>query len=334
MENRVKRVILDLGSDMDDSLALLYALKCSQIKVEGVTTKFGLIPVGQSTMNMLQVSELTIAGNLVPIARGAEAPLRSEWDGIMYGSYPDNDVLRTPKREAQKEHAADLIIRKIREYPGQITIVSTGPLTNIALALEKAPNISGDVQKLIIVGDMRANDTVNGAIPELNEAFQRDMEAAYRILKSGVPVTMVGQDIVRQVLFTPDHLQQLSQRGRVLACPLKFPQGAALQKRVIKYVEHILKNRFNEQLQAHGIESTHLPAPLAVAIALNPKLVQAEETYFQSEREHEQTVYDLHHSGCISKTNVSICTSVDENQFLTHFIDVISASDPGLEKDE
>ncbi|WP_317640742.1 nucleoside hydrolase [Deinococcus arenicola] len=153
-------VILDGDPGHDDAINILLALASSELEVLGLTTVFGNVGLERTTHNALITRELTGAG--VPLYAGADRPLvlpRIRAEAVHGKSGLDGPDLPTPTRGAEAEHAAHFIIRQVRERPGQITLVPTGPLTNLALAFRLAPDIVPLVRGVVWMGG--STDTGN-----------------------------------------------------------------------------------------------------------------------------------------------------------------------------
>ncbi len=150
---RVKRpFLIDTDTASDDAVALIMALREPQIEVAAITTVAGNVALPQATRNALYTAEL--CGSSVPVYAGAEKPLRqahcgAEWfhgkDGLGDHGYPP------PRRAAEKESAIDAILQTADAHPG-LVLVTLGPLTNIAVALQKAPGIAAKVSRCVVMG--------------------------------------------------------------------------------------------------------------------------------------------------------------------------------------
>lgn len=323
------RIILDVSGGGDDALAVLFALKSSRAKLEGITTVFGPVTAEQATMNMLQVTELIRAEIDVPVVTGAIQPLFREWNGRVVGNQGVNGlgdyILPATKREPLQEHAADFMVRMVRDNPGQITIVTTGSLTNIALALSRDPHFASKIHRLVIRGgSLQAPGNVT---PVAEENIYRDPEAAHRVFESGIPITMVSLDVTMQAILTEGHLTELITRGRTMACPLKNPDGAVLQKRMMKFIEHVTDYQLSIESQEFDRIGIPLHGPLAVEAALDPSVLDTRPVYIQIEtkgtRSIGATLADLRRAP--NRVNADVCVSFDIDRFIGHFIDVLSS---------
>src|SRR5262245_4171250 len=148
------RILLDTDPGIDDALALFLALASPEVQLEAVTTTHGNVPVDLTTRNALALLEL--AGHTkIPVARGSVNPLVREYVNAAHvhgGTGLGDVVLPEPKTRPVNQHASDLLIERIQAEPGELTLVAVGPLTNLALALRRAPSIAEEVREVLIMG--------------------------------------------------------------------------------------------------------------------------------------------------------------------------------------
>lgn len=191
-----RRMLIDTDTASDDAVAILMALQHPDVEVLAITIVAGNMPVHQGSINARYTAELCGKSD-VPVYHGAEVPLirepyRAEWfhgdDGMGNMHYP------APKMQPQPEHAVDKIIELIRDNPG-IELVTLGPLTNIALAIGKAPDIIEKVSRCVVMGG--AANTVGNVTPAAEYNIWCDPEAARMVFRSGMPVVMVGWELCR-----------------------------------------------------------------------------------------------------------------------------------------
>ncbi len=250
--------ILDTDTAQDDCVAILLGLLDAEADLRGITIVAGNVPFEQQVHNAHLT--MSVAGRLaeIPIFCGSRKPLVRDWvsaqdvhgDGVG-GLTLDLDVLPT-----QTEDGVDALLRITAEEPGDINIVATGPLTNIALAVMRDPHFAERVKHLFIMGgsnNARGNIT---AAAEFN--FYVDPDAAKIVLSSGFDVSLIPWEplAVRDALFSRDQLDQIVSQNTPLASFFYKVCDTTLQ--------------FDESVGICG--STH-PDSLAVAVMLHPEIV-------------------------------------------------------------
>ncbi|HEV7950728.1 MAG TPA: nucleoside hydrolase [Glaciihabitans sp.] len=216
------KILLDCDPGLDDALALVLAHGDPSIELVAVTTVGGNVALRNTTRNALQLREY-LGFESVPIAAGAAVPLVREVEDAahVHGEEGMGTVrLPEPALEASALHAVDLIIETLRAAPGTIHLVATGPLTNIALAVQKEPNIVSWAASFVIMGGSftRGNTT---AAAEFN--IYADAEAAAIVFAAGWQVVMVGLDLTLQAIATPpivERMRSLGTLGEELLAPL------------------------------------------------------------------------------------------------------------------
>lgn len=255
-----QRIILDCDPGHDDMVALILAARHPSLRLEAVTTVAGNVPVDKTTHNALRI--LRAIGCSAPVYRGASRPLlrdlvtaesfHGETGLDSVGAYlPDTDAKPAPG------HAADEIIRRIESFPGEITLVVTGPMTNVALALLRCPELASKVKQLVFMG---GSLTFGNVTPAAEFNIWADAEAAKVVLESGIPLTMFGLNVTHQVRLTYGHVERIRRSGGRLS--------EALADHLAFYLE----------TYARHIGDAHLGAPLhdpcPVAYLIRPELFE------------------------------------------------------------
>jgi len=204
-------ILIDCDPGHDDAIALLLALGSPEVELLGVTTVHGNQTLEKTTKNALRVLEL--AGRTdVPVAAGADRPLDRDLvvAAHVHGeSGLDGPVLPEPTTEPVAQEAADFLAEKIVDGT---TLVPTGPLTNIALFLERHPGAAAKVAEIVLMGGAIAEGNMTPAA-EFN--IWADPEAAQAVFHSGIDVTMVGLDVTHRALLTSDDAERLRSTGRI-----------------------------------------------------------------------------------------------------------------------
>jgi purine nucleosidase len=211
-----RKIIIDCDPGHDDAMAILLAHGDPGVEICAITTVAGNQTLEKTTLNARRVC--TVAGiTNVPIAAGCDRPLlrtlvtaprthgESGLDGPSFGE---------PTVSVADAHAVDLIIDLVMESPGEISLVPTGPLTNIAMALRKEPRLVENVREVVLMGGAytRGNST-----PAAEFNIFVDPEAAAAVFDAGWPLTMVGLDLTHQALATRPVVERIAALGTPLS---------------------------------------------------------------------------------------------------------------------
>jgi purine nucleosidase len=208
----VTAIILDCDPGIDDALAITFAAGHPGIELIGITTVAGNVSLDKTTANALAVAEFVGAGP-VPVTPGSARPLmREAYDAhTVHGDTGlGGAVLPVPGRSPHPGHAVDFIVDTISKRRGEITLVATGPLTNIALAVKREPRITEWVRSFVIMGGSTARGNVTPAA-EFN--IWADPEAASIVFDAGWTVSMIGLDVTLRALATPDVQEKMASLG-------------------------------------------------------------------------------------------------------------------------
>jgi purine nucleosidase len=213
----VRRIFLiDTDTASDDAVALIMALRAPQVEVVAISTVAGNVAVQQAARNALYTAEL--CGSNVPVFIGAEKPLArahvsADWfhgrDGLGDHGYPP------PHRSPEKSPAVEAIIDAIEAHPG-LVLVTLGPLTNVALALQNSPGIASKVSRCVIMGGAPCCE--GNVTPAAEYNIWCDPEAARIVVRSGLPIELVGWHLCRgQAALNPSDIQHVLSFGTPLA---------------------------------------------------------------------------------------------------------------------
>jgi inosine-uridine nucleoside N-ribohydrolase len=209
----VTDIILDCDPGHDDAIALLLALASPELNLLGITTVSGNQTLDKTTANAIRVLD-HVGRAEVPVAAGADRPLVRERHvaAHVHGETGlDGPDLPPPSRPPEQAHAIDWIAMTLLSRPGPVTLVPTGPLTNIALFLARYPELADRVQRIVLMGGAVGEGNVTPAA-EFN--IWADPEAAHRVFSSGLDITMVGLDVTHQALLRPVDVDRLRGAGR------------------------------------------------------------------------------------------------------------------------
>lgn len=308
----MRRIIIDTDPGVDDSMAILFALASPELQVEALTTVFGNGGVEQTTRNALTVLELAGRSD-IPVATGASRPLLRSYRGQGYLVHGHNGLgdadVPPPKGQPSSMRAAELIVSSVMASPGEITLVPIGPLTNIALAVSLEPRIADNVREVVIMGGAA---TVPGNASPLAEAnIYNDPEAAKIVFQAGWPLTMVGLDVTRKTVMTPDYLAQLWAAGTPAT----------------DFIRAIIPPYMDFHHQRYGLEGFHVHDPSAVAYVVDPGLFRSEKVYVDVEigdsRASGQTMADWY--GLWGhEPNANVCLDVDSERLLDLYLERLS----------
>lgn len=305
------RIILDVDTGVDDALAIYYALRHPEIELAALTCVFGNTDVDIATANTLRILELAGRPD-VPVAMGAAKsllyPFTREAD-FVHGSNGLGDVvLPEPAIAATGEHAADLIIRMVKEAPGEITLCPVGPLTNIGLALAKAPEIAPLIREVVVMGSTLIHPGIHGvARPMVDANIHNDPEAAHILMTSGARITLIGMDVTMKTLMSRQMMDDIRAKGT--------PAGAKLMEIAEFYVR-------SYETMHPGIDGCPLHDPLAVAACHAPDLVTREHLRIDIELcgalTRGQAIPDRRPSG-LARANCDVAIDVDAPRFEAMF---------------
>ena len=208
------KILLDCDQGHDDAIALLLALASPEVDLVGITTVHGNQTLDKTTVNALKLLEF-VGRTDVPVAAGAAVPFVREPFVAEYvhgESGMDGPALPQPTTAPVDEHAVDFIARVVTESAEPVTLVPTGPLTNIGLFLARHPDAAAKVERIVLMGGAIGEGNVTPAA-EFN--IWADPEAASRVFTSGIDVTMIGLDVTHKALFRPADSERLAATGRV-----------------------------------------------------------------------------------------------------------------------
>lgn len=251
------KIILDCDPGHDDAVALLLAWGNPDIELVGVTTVAGNQTIDKVTRNALSIARVAgITG--VPFARGAHRPLVREVEvaeGIHGESGLDGPELPEPVIELDSRHAVDFIIDTVMEAePGEITLVPTGALTNIAMAVRKEPRIAERVKQVVLMGG-GVNVGNWSATSEFNIVI--DPESAHIVFNEKWPLTMVGLDLTHEALATPEVAASI----------------AAIGTKPAKFVGELLEFFGHAYKDEQGFDHPPVHDPCAVAFVIDPSVM-------------------------------------------------------------
>ncbi len=265
-------IIIDCDPGQDDAVALMLALGSPELDVLGVTAVAGNVPLALTSANARRI--LDFAGRAdVPVFAGCDRPLRRPQPSAadIHGeSGLDGLDLPPPRIALQRAHAVDFIVETCRAREG-VTLCTLGPLTNIATALARAPDLARRVARIVAMGGARRTGNIT-PVAEFN--IHADPDAAWAVLGCGIPFVLIGLDLTHQVLVTPARLAALRARGgragAAAASLCDFPQRYRPER--------------------YGGPGLPLHDPCVIAYVLKPELFEGKSCAVAVETESELTL--------------------------------------------
>ena len=212
-------IIIDCDPGHDDAIAILLALASPEVNLLGITTVSGNQTLAKTTANAIRVLD-HLERDDISVAAGADRPLvRSRHTAAeVHGETGlDGPDLPPPARAPLQQHAIEWMAATLAESTKPITLVPVGPLTNIALFLATYPNLTCKIDRIVLMGGAIGEGNVTPAA-EFN--IWADPEAAHRVFRSGLDITMVGLDVTHQALMTQAHVKQLKGKAGKLVADL------------------------------------------------------------------------------------------------------------------
>ncbi len=302
----MKKVMIDCDVGVDDALALILAFHSPELDVKAVTGVNGNVPLNQVFENIQKVLSLIQPRQKPIIAKGADKPLMGKT--IYAHSVHGKDGLGGAKITHHEEEewwqfspasADELIPKMARQYPGEMTLIATGPLTNLALALQGDREGMEKLKAVAIMGG--AVRTKGNITPSAEFNIFSDPLAAKIVLGSGLPITLVPLDVTHQVSLVSQWMEE-----RVK------PINNAFSKFIIEATGYdSTAHRFR------NMELIHLHDPLAVGVVIDPRLIREERLSIDVETQEGE------HYGKTSETKtgpkVEVCLGVDAKGFLELF---------------
>jgi pyrimidine-specific ribonucleoside hydrolase len=268
----MKRILIDCDPGHDDMMAIMLACASAELELAGVTTVAGNQTGEKTYRNALRT--LTLIGRRdIPVARGADKPLlrapivAPEIHGV---SGLDGADLPEPSFQGVAETAASFIVRTIMGSRDPLTLVPTGPLTNVALALLEEPKLAGKLERIVLMGGAVADSNISPAA-EFN--IYVDPEAAKIVFASGIPLVMVGLDVTNKALLSFADIDEM----------------ASWKGRVSRVVAPLLRFFAQANRDIFGFAGAPLHDALAVAHVLRPEVIRTRRMNVEIETTGELT---------------------------------------------
>lgn len=249
------KIILDCDPGHDDAVAIMLAGKSPKIDLLGITVVAGNQTLDNTQRNALNVVQCL--GLDVPVYAGCGQPMIREkmTAGDIHGKTGlDGPVFEPLTRKLEPEHGVNFIIRTLMESRDPITVVTTGPMTNLGMAIRMEPRIVEKIQRIVLMGGAYTNGNVTPAA-EFN--IIADADAAYVCFTSGRPITMVGLDVTRKALCYPSIVERMDKVGNKAS------------KLFVDLMKHFCKS----QKEVFGWEGGPLHDPITIAYLIDPTVL-------------------------------------------------------------
>lgn len=300
----MRELLIDTDTASDDAVALLLAALDEDTEIAAVTTVAGNVPLNLATRNALLTLERAGCGD-VPVYQGCERPVVRPLEPAtaVHGTDGMGDTgLPDPRAQARSDHGVDVLLERARQRPGELTLVTLGPLTNVAAALLRDRGLLARFRHVYCM--IGAPDAVGNASPTAEFNAWADPEAAQIVAEAATPeqVTWIGWDVSRRdAVMTPADQDALQALGTPLA---EFAHG--INRTVAEWAATVT-----------GLAGYDLPDPVAMAVVLDPDLVHHDErAHVQVALGPEargQTIVDRRLAA--SPANVTLVRRVDERGF-------------------
>ena len=302
-------IILDCDPGHDDAMAMILAAYNPAIELLGISTVSGNGIIDKVTQNALRVCALAKIN--VPVAQGAGTSLLGavEASTEIHGETAlDGAPLPAPIFELEKMSGVDLIAKLVREHSQKVTIVATGPLTNVALFLKMYPELKSKIEQIVFMGGSagRGNRT-----PYAEFNIWMDPEACDVVLKSSLPLTMIGLDVTHQALITQEIFQRLADLKSPLADTL-----SGLMRFFAKTYDEVFE-----------MPNPPLHDPVAVAVLIDPSVTKNRfvnvEVELNGKFTRGATVVDIYNrEGGVPNCNVAL--ELDFEKFWKLMLDAVA----------
>ncbi len=310
----MERIILDtdIGTDVDDVMAVALAALSPELKVEGITTVYGDVDL----RSRMVVKVLKMLGREdIPVMAGTRDVLLRNRKIWWLGH--EGEGFLTPEDENlayDRRHAVDFIIETVMKNPGEITLIAIGPFTNLAIALAREPQVAEAVKQIIIMGGSARLGMNAMELEPSDHNISRDPESAALLFRSGAPIVMCGYDVTRQVLIREPHIRRLEESDDQL--------NQALGRMIRIWLQYWKR------------DFTAMNDPLCVAMAFDPEFCDGPMMDVQVEYDHRhpsgRTICTLPDTPWTppeergidrEPPRTKVCLTVDSERFINMLLD-------------
>lgn len=308
-----RKMILDLDTGVDDALAIAYALADPEVDLIGIVSSYGNNLLDVCAENSLKLLEL-LGHTDIPVFKGLPHSCTTDHFDVMQVSkdiHGDNGIgdveLPAPSRALEEQSGVDFYIEAAHKYSKDLIIIPTGPMTNLAAALKKDPEIANLIGNVTFMGGAL---TVEGNVTPVAEAnINQDPKAADEVMKSNLPLTMVGLDVTLRTLLTKNETKQWRELG------------TASGKAFADITDFYIDAYYNLDIDKRGCA---LHDPLAVGVGIDPSFVSTISLFmkvvYQEGPYYGRTIGDNAKLND-PNPNVKVAVNVDKERYLKAFMD-------------
>jgi len=305
-----KRVILDVDTGIDDALAIILAVKSPELKVEAISTVSGNSQVDFCTRNTLLVLDMLNLYQTPIVAKGEGKPLEKPFlaTPMVHGTDGLGNIVMNypkPKCQASSRHAVDVILDLVARYPHEVTIIATGPMTNLAKAIQKNAEAMRKVKEIIAMGGVFKDYGNTTAHTEFNIFV--DPHAASIVLNSGIPITLVPLDVTHHVILTKAEVDEMVWKTNT---------------RLAMFIRDFTTFYMQYHKQTEGFDGGYLHGLLAVGVAIHKSFVETTFVHVDVETKGEytsgMTIADFRKKAT-GTPNVHVAVKVESERFLEFF---------------
>lgn len=308
-----RKMILDLDTGVDDALAIAYALADPEVDLIGIVSSYGNNLLDVCAENSLKLLEL-LGHTDIPVFKGLPHSCTTDHFDVMQVSkdiHGDNGIgdveLPAPSRALEEQSGVDFYIEAAHKYSKDLIIIPTGPMTNLAAALKKDPEIANLIGNVTFMGGAL---TVEGNVTPVAEAnINQDPKAADEVMKSNLPLTMVGLDVTLRTLLTKNETKQWRELG------------TASGKAFADITDFYIDAYYNLDIDKRGCA---LHDPLAVGVGIDPSFVSTISLFmkvvYQEGPYYGRTIGDNAKLND-PNPNVKVAVNVDKERYLKALMD-------------
>jgi purine nucleosidase len=305
-------LIIDCDPGVDDAIALLLAFASPQLKILGITTVAGNVPLRLTASNARRICELAHRTH-IPVYPGCSRPLLNPLTTAaeVHGENGLTGItLPEPTMALQNVHAVDFIIDTVLHSTVPITIATLGPLTNLALALIKEPRITKNIHQVVIMGGAITHGNIT---PSAEFNIYCDPHAAHVVFTGDIPITLISLDVTHTAIATPQRLQGLRDRHHSL-CTI---------------VADLLQSYGIYDQERHGFEGAPLHDPCVIAYLIDPSLFQTRPCpvgiELQSSTSLGRTIVDWYNTSQKTSNTIHVATAINAEGFFQMLGDRINS---------